>query len=127
SQSRLMRAQIFRLFRSLHINVNGGTGTHKVPVAIDVVNAVHWGPILIDPECAGRETRGFSRIGPVPIADQVLHGVRRVLERIILSIHTAFFDRPCLLATSSTVTPARSLSGRVSMMHSCATRPLLPV
>ena len=31
------------------------------------------------------------------------------------------------LAMSSTVTPARSLSGRVSMMHSCATRPCLPV
>ncbi|MNT89187.1 hypothetical protein D3C72_2298690 [compost metagenome] len=28
------------------------------------------------------------------------------------------------LATSSTVTPALSTSGRVSMMHSCATRPL---
>ena len=31
------------------------------------------------------------------------------------------------LATSSTVTPAVSLSGRVSMMHSCATRPFFPV
>ena len=79
-------------------HVNGGTGTHKVPVAIDVVNAVHWGPIFIDPESADRETRSFSRVGAIPFADQVLYGVWRVLKRIVLSIHTAFFDRPSLLA-----------------------------
>src|SRR5215813_2536890 len=86
------------LFGCLHVHVRGGTSTYKIPVAVDVVDAVHRGPVLVDPESAGRETRSFARIWPVPFGDQVLDGMRRVLERIILSVHAAFFDRPCLFA-----------------------------
>src|ERR1700675_1779725 len=62
------QAAHFRLFGSFHVHVHGRAGTYKIPVSIDVVDAVHWGPILIDPESADRETRSFSRIGAIPFA-----------------------------------------------------------
>jgi Putative transposase of IS4/5 family (DUF4096) len=51
-----------------------------------------------DPEGAGRKAGGLARIGPVPFADEVFDGVRRVLQRIVLFVHAPFRDGPRLLA-----------------------------
>src|SRR5262249_61080448 len=59
-----------RLFGSFHVHAHGGAGTYKIPVAIDVVDAVDWRPILIDPKSAGREICSLSRIGAVPFGGQ---------------------------------------------------------
>jgi hypothetical protein len=71
-----------------------------VPVAVGVVDTVQQRPIPIDPESTGGKTCGFPRIGTIPFADQVLDGdgMRRVLKRIVLSIHTALFGCPRFLS-----------------------------
>src|ERR1700720_2700182 len=72
--------------------------TNEVSVSINIIHAVDRRPVFIDPEGAGRKAGGLARIGPVPFADEVFDGVRRVLQRIVLFVHAPLRDGPRLLA-----------------------------
>src|SRR5262245_44195792 len=62
-----------------HIQLRRRAGTYEISIAINIVDTVNWGPILVDPESASREAGGVARVGPVPFTDQILHRVWRIL------------------------------------------------
>ena len=89
-----------RLSRSLlrHV-VDAGTRAHEVAVAVGVVDAGHVRPIFMLEEPRRRKRRLLARVRPVPrIVCEVACGMRRVLERVVLAIEPAVFDRGDLLA-----------------------------
>ncbi len=63
-------------------------------VSIDVVDASHRRPVFVLTNSRKRKERLLLGVGPVPLfGNQQLMHVRRVLERIVLGITLARFDR----------------------------------
>lgn len=84
------------LLSGLVISVQRWARANKVAVPVDVVDAIDRWPIFIDAEGAWRKAGRFARIRPVPFPDQVLDGMRRILQRIVLRVDAALLDRACL-------------------------------
>ena len=164
---------IFRaLFCGVEIGVKWRTGANEVSITINLINAVDRWPVLILALIRRRIDRLFTIVGSIPISHDVIRGMRRVDERIVLAVIFANLNATCFfanldhriaetvellfrslsvgsiisvpatghdmvgawnpksisrLAMSSTLIPALSLSARTSMMHSCATRPSVPL
>ena len=64
------------LLRRLLVALHRRAGAHEVAVAEGVVDAVDRRPVLVDAEGARRVAGLLARVGPVPVADEVLDGVR---------------------------------------------------
>ena len=74
------------LFRGVEIGVKWRTGANEVPVTINPINAVHGWPVLIRALIRRRIDRPFTIVGSIPISHDVIRGMRRVDERIVLAV-----------------------------------------
>ena len=57
-----------------------------MPVTINLINAVDGWPVLILALIRRRIDRPFTIVGSIPISHDVIRGMRRVDERIVLAV-----------------------------------------
>ena len=70
------------------------TGAHEIAVAVNAVDARDGRPEFVFARPRRRIGRLFPRIGPVPfIRDNLLRGVRRIFQHVVLPIGLARCDR----------------------------------
>ncbi len=74
------------------IRVQRRTSTCQIAVPVDVVDAIDRRPILIDPKCSRRETRRVARVRAVPLADEILNRMWRVLQGVILRVYATLLN-----------------------------------
>ena len=92
-----------------------------MPVTINLINAVDGWPVLILALIRRRIDRPFTIVGSIPISHDVIRGMRRVDERIVLAVANRFnttrlfsnFDHR--VARSVELFLIRSLSARSSV------------
>ena len=78
--------------RLLLVDAHRRARADEVSITVDVVHAADGGPELRFLDVREREGRRFARVGAVPVVGHdVLHRVRRVVERRVLELHGAVF------------------------------------
>ena len=66
---------------------------HEVAVAEDVVHAGDGRPELVVHEALHRESGLLARVGAIPVAGDLVGGVRRAFERVVRLVGLAALDR----------------------------------
>ena len=89
----MKRPRFQALLCRLGVGLQRRTGADEVAVAEDIVDAVDRRPVFVDAEGARRVAGLFARIGAVPVADEIFHRMRRILQRIVHPVHPAIIDR----------------------------------
>src|SRR5690606_36682251 len=74
------------------------TGAEQIAVAIDIVDAVDHRPVFVGGHPGQGKYRLFPGVAALPVAGEVGHDVRRLAQRVVLTVPLPLFDPGDLFA-----------------------------